>query len=60
MKTAIGTRENIKIIEQYESGELRVEVLQYEKLLGLSNTYMAQEVYFMENRTLRFVKLLCI
>lgn len=42
MKTATGTRENIRIIEEYTSGGLRVEVLEYEKLLGISNASMAQ------------------
>lgn len=53
MKTAIGTRENIKVIEEYASGGLRVEILEYEKLLGLSNTTMAQRVYYMEKQNIR-------
>lgn len=53
MKTAIGTRENVRIIEEFESGGLKVEVLEYEKLLGLSNSYMAQQVYFMEKQNIR-------
>ncbi len=53
MKTAVGTRENIRVIEEYESGGLRVEVLEYEKLLGLSNAAMAQQVYFMEKQNIR-------
>ena len=35
MKTATGTRENVKVIEEFTSGGLKVEVLEYEKLLGL-------------------------
>lgn len=53
MNAAIGNRENIKIIEEFESGGLRVEVLEYEKLLGISNTAMAQQVYFMEKQNVR-------
>lgn len=53
MQTAKGTRENIRIIEEYESGGLRVEVLEYEKLLGISNPAMAQQVYFMEKQNIR-------
>ncbi len=34
MKTATGTRENIRIIEEYTSGGLRVEVLEYENFWG--------------------------
>lgn len=53
MSSAIGTRENVKVIEEYTSGGLRVEILQYEKLLGLSNTTMAQQVYFMEQQNVK-------
>lgn len=53
MKTAAGTRENINVIEEYSSGRLRVEVLEYEKLLGLSNPSMAQQIYFMEKQNVR-------
>ncbi len=53
MKTATGTRENVKIIEEYASGGLKVEVLEYEKLLGISNSSMAQQVYFMEKQNIR-------
>lgn len=53
MKTAKGTRENIEIIEEYTSGGLKVEVLEYERLLGLSNPAMAQQIYFMEKQNIR-------
>lgn len=53
MKTATGTRDNIRIIEEYSSGGLKVEVLEYEKLLGLSNASMAQQIYFMEKQNIR-------
>lgn len=53
MNKAIGTRDNIQVIEEYTFGGLRVEVLQYEKLLGLSSTYMAQQVYFMEKQNIK-------
>ena len=53
MKSAIGTRENVRIINQFESGGLRVEVLEYDKLLGLTNANMAQQVYFMEKQNIR-------
>ena len=53
MKSAIGTRENVRVINQFESGGLRVEVLEYDKLLGLTNANMAQQVYFMEKQNIR-------
>lgn len=53
MVNAIGTRENIKVLEEFKSGGLKVEVLEYEKLLGLDNVNMAQTVYFMEKQNVR-------
>lgn len=53
MNSTIGTRENIKVIEEYSRDGLKVEVLEYEKLLGISNTSMAQQVYFMEKQNIR-------
>ncbi|MCR5835186.1 MAG: AIM24 family protein [Lachnospiraceae bacterium] len=53
MKTAIGTRENVRVIEDYQSGGLRIEILEYEKLMGLSDTTMAQRLYFMEKQNIR-------
>lgn len=52
MKNAIGSRENVRVIEEYQSGGLRVEVLEYEKLLGLSDMSMAQSIYFMEKQNI--------
>ena len=34
---------NVYVIEEFTSGGLKVEVLEYEKLLGLSNASMAQQ-----------------
>lgn len=53
MKSAIGTRENVRIIQQFENNGLRVEILEYQKLLGISDTAMAQRVYFMEQQNIR-------
>ncbi len=53
MRKAIGTRENIRILEEFESGGLRVEVLEYEKLCGLTSPHMAEDVYFMEKQHIR-------
>lgn len=53
MYTAKGTRENINIVEEFESGGLRVEVLEYQQLLGLANSAMAQSLYFMEKQNIR-------
>ncbi len=52
-RNAIGTRENVRVLEDFECGGLRVEILEYEKLMGLTNTYMAQQVYFMEKQHIR-------
>lgn len=53
MKTATGTRENVRVLEDFTSGGLKVEILEYTKLLGLSNSSMAQQIYFMEKQNIR-------
>ncbi len=34
INSAIGTRENIRIIDSAEHGKMKVEVMEYQKLLG--------------------------
>ncbi|WP_195984018.1 AIM24 family protein [Clostridium sp. D33t1_170424_F3] len=51
--SAIGTRENIKIIDKAEYGNMRVEVMEYQHLLGSTNTYAAMDMYFMEKQNIR-------
>lgn len=53
MNSAVGTRDNVKVIDEFTSGGLRVEILEYQKLLGLSNTSMAQKVHFMEKQGIK-------
>jgi len=53
MYSSIGTRENVKVIEKYENAGMAVEILEYEKLMGLSNIRMAQSIYFMEKQNIR-------
>lgn len=53
MSNAMGTRENIKVTEDFSRGGLKVQVLEYDKLLGISNTSMAQQVYFMEKQNIK-------
>ena len=47
--SAIGTRNNMRIIDQIISsdGGLKVEILQYDELLGETNTQSAQKLWFM-------------
>lgn len=53
MRSVIGTREDVRVLEEFENGGLRVEILEYEKLHGLTNNRMAQAVYFMEQQHIR-------
>ena len=53
MNSAVGTRKNIQITQQFENGGLRVEILEYQKLLGISNTATAQRVFFMEQQNIK-------
>ena len=42
---AIGTRENIKIIDQAENKGMKVEVLEYQKLMGGKKNYSAERMF---------------
>ncbi|KIR03938.1 HTH DNA-binding protein [Lachnospiraceae bacterium TWA4] len=53
MRSAIGTRENIRVLEEFSNGGLKVEILEYQKLLGLSSPHMAEQIYFMEKQNIR-------
>lgn len=53
MRTAIGTRQNIKVLDSYEKQGLKIEVLEYQKLLGLSNPAEASRMYFTEKQNIR-------
>ena len=50
---AIGTRENIKIIDQAENKGMKVEVLEYQKLMGGKNTYSAERMFYMEQQNIK-------
>lgn len=51
----IGTRKNIKIISsiEYPQYGIRVEVLEYQKLLGSTNIYGAQSLWFMNEANIK-------
>lgn len=53
MRSAIGTRENIKVIDTFVSGGLKIEILEYQKLLGISSASMATKVYYMEKQNIK-------
>lgn len=50
---AIGTRKNIQVVDSTETNSFKVEILQYNKLLGISNHRMAQTMYFMEKQNVK-------
>ena len=43
---AVGTRENIIVIDKAEFGGMTVEVLEYQKLLGTTNINSAVDMYY--------------
>ena len=53
MYSAVGTRENIKIIDSAECGGVKIEVMEYQKLLGSTNTSGAIDLYYMEKQNMR-------
>lgn len=50
---AIGTRENVKIIDSSENKGMKVDILEYQKLLGGKNPANAQTMYFMEKQNMK-------
>lgn len=50
---AIGTRENIKIIDSSQNKNMKIDILEYQKLLGGHNTGMAQTMYYMEQQNMK-------
>lgn len=50
---AIGSRENIKVIDSASYGGLRIDILEYQNLLGSTNTRTAQDLYFMQRQNIR-------
>lgn len=53
LTSAIGMRENMRIIDQAEHGGLKIEVMEYQKLLGSTNTTAAIDLYYMEKQNMR-------
>ncbi len=52
---AIGTRSNMTVLEQKQSksGTLKVEVMQYDRLLGSTNKNTAQSLWFMSQSNIK-------
>lgn len=53
MLSAVGTRENIKIIDTAQQGGMKIEVLEYQKLMGSTSTAAAIDMYYMEKQNMR-------
>lgn len=50
---AIGTRENIKVIDSSEAPGIKIDVMEYQRLMGTRSMYSAQTMYFMERQNIR-------
>lgn len=50
---AIGTRENIRIMDSSANKGMKVDILEYQKLLGGKNPHNAQMMYFMEKQNMK-------
>lgn len=53
MRSAIGTRENLKVIDSAEYGGLKIDIMEYQKLMGSTNTSAAVDLYYMEKQNMR-------
>lgn len=50
---AVGTRENIKIIDQSVNKNMKIEIMEYQKLLGGRDPYSSEMMYFMEKQNMK-------
>lgn len=50
---AIGTRQNVEIIDSSQTQSFKVDVMQYNKLLGASNAYMAETMFYMDRQNIK-------
>lgn len=56
-KNAIGTRKNVEIIETFNDNGIKVDVLEYQKLLSPKNSNQAKSIWFMEQENLKIRQL---
>ena len=57
IKNPIGTRKNVKVISELIYNGIKVQVLEYEKLLAPQTPYMANQLYFMSEENLKIRQL---
>ena len=50
---AVSTRENVKIIDSSANKSMKVDILEYQKLLGGRSPYSAQMMYFMDKQNMK-------
>lgn len=50
---AVGTRENISVIDTSENKTMRIDVLEYQRLMGSSSMYAAERMYYMEKKNMK-------
>lgn len=53
MSKAIGTRSNIEVIQSVSYNGVKVDVLEYQKLLGVQNLNMVSKMWFMEQQNVK-------
>ncbi len=51
--SAIGTRKNVSVIDTTEYEGMKIEVLEYNKLQGSTDTSAAMDMYFMEQQNIK-------
>ena len=53
MISAIGTRKDIQVIESRETPNMKIEVMEYTNLKGSSSPYLAERMWFMDQKHMR-------
>lgn len=56
---AIGTRENISVLSSLEYNGVRIDIMQYDKLLGIRNLNDVARMWFMKEQNVKVRQLAC-
>lgn len=59
MVSAVGTRKNISVIDSAMTNNVKIEVLQYDKLKGVTPTHMAMNLHYMEQNDVKVRQVVC-
>lgn len=59
MVSAVNTRKNISVIDSAMTNNVKIEVIQYDKLKGVTPTNMAMNLHYMEENNVKVRQVVC-